>query len=336
MSASPAGSAAVPGTSLGVGVDIGGTKIAAGLVTADGTIVARRTAPTPAGDGIASTVAELVTHLREGTEGVVTGVGVGAAGFVGADRSTILFAPNIDWRDVPLGEDIARLVELPVVIENDANAAAWGEFRFGAGADAGDLLLVTIGTGVGGGVIHQGDLVRGGFGIAAEVGHLRLVRDGRLCGCGQHGCLEQYASGSALVADARARVEHDPEGGAALVARAGGVDAIDGPMVTALAQEGDPLSIDLLHDLGRWIGEACASLAAVLDPTVIAIGGGVGAAGDLVLTPVREAFAEHLPARHHRPVAEVRLATLGNEAGLVGAADLGRLALSRPDLDHQT
>lgn len=315
---------------LGVGVDIGGTKIAAGLVDANGTIVAQTSAPTPRGGDVAKRVAELVDDLRRTAPGEVAGVGVGAAGFVAADRSTILFAPNIDWRDEPLGADIARLLDLPVVVENDANAAAWGEYRFGAGADADDLLLVTIGTGVGGGVIQDGRLVRGGFGIAAEIGHQRLVRDGRLCGCGQHGCFEQYGSGSALVTDAKDRAAADDPAARTLLERAGSAEAISGPMITDLAQEGDAFAIDLLHDLGTWIGEGCASLAAVLDPTVIAIGGGVSAAGDLLLGPVRAAFEEHLPARFHRPVAEVRPARLGNDAGLVGAADLGRLESAVP------
>ncbi len=316
-------------TALGVGVDIGGTKIAAGLVSAEGEILAHVAEPTPAADGIAPLVADLVGQLRADVDVPVAGIGVGAAGFVSADRTTVTFAPNIDWRDEPLGTDIARLVGLPVVVENDANAAAWGEYRFGAGADSDDLLLVTIGTGVGGGVIQDGDLVRGGFGAAAEIGHLRLVRDGRLCGCGQHGCLEKYASGSALVVDAKDRASGDDPAAAALLSRAGSVEAITGPLVTDLAQEGDPFAVDLLHDLGTWIGEGCASLAAVLDPTVIVIGGGVGAAGDLLLEPVRAAFEEHLPARFHRRVAEVRLATLGNDAGIVGAADLGRTAPDR-------
>lgn len=311
---------------LGVGVDIGGTKVAAGLVGADGTILDSIAEPTPESGKIAALVADLVARLRQEAHAPVVGIGVGAAGFVAADRSTITFAPNIDWRDEPLGADVARLLDLPVVVENDANAAAWGEYRFGAGADADDLLLMTVGTGVGGGVIQDGDLVRGGFGMAGEIGHLRLVRDGRLCGCGQHGCLEQYASGSALEQDARERAGSDDPAAAALLARSGGVDGVTGPMVTDLAQQGDPFAVDLLHDLGAWIGEGCASLAAVLDPTVIVIGGGVGAAGDLLLEPLRVAFEEHLPARFHRRIAEVRLATLGNDAGIVGAADLGRIA----------
>ena len=319
----------------GIGVDIGGTKIAAGLVTADGRIVLADSEPTPAdANDIADVVATLVRRLLDGGDLVeVGGIGIGAAGFVDVDRSTVTFAPNIDWIDEPLGANVAALVDLPVVVENDAAAAAWGEYRFGAGEDTDDLLFVTLGTGVGGGVIHRGIVMRGGFGAAAEIGHMRVVPDGRLCGCGQRGCLEQYASGSALVSDARSRVESsDPQAGP-LLAVAGDAGSITGQMVTALAQDGDPMCVDLLRDVGQWVGEGLATLAAVLDPSVIAIGGGVADAGDLLLDPVRKAFEDHLPAREHRRIAEVRLAALGNEAGLIGAADLGRVeaaSSSRP------
>ncbi len=314
----------------GIGVDIGGTKIAAGLVTADGRIVRADSEPTPEdAKDIADVVATLVKRLLddagpEGVDDADVGVGIGAAGFIDVDRSTVTFAPNIDWIDEPLAENVAALVDLPVVVENDAAAAAWGEYRFGAGEDTDDLLFVTIGTGVGGGIVHRGMVLRGGFGAAAEIGHIRVVPDGRLCGCGQRGCLEQYASGTALVNDARSRVESGDPQAEPLLAVAGDVDAITGQMVTALAQEGDAMCVDLLRDVGQWVGEGLATLAAVLDPSVIAIGGGVADAGDLLLDPVRRAFEDHLPAREHRKVAEVRLAALGKEAGLIGAADLGR------------
>ena len=312
----------------GVGVDIGGTKIAAGLVSADGRIVRADSEPTPDdAKDIAGVVATLVGRLLEqGDDDLEVGVGIGAAGFVDVDRSTVTFAPNIDWIDEPLGENVAALVDLPVVVENDAAAAAWGEYRFGAGEDTDDLLFVTIGTGVGGGIVHRGTVLRGGFGAAAEVGHIRVVPDGRLCGCGQRGCLEQYASGTALVNDARARVGSGDAQVEPLLRVAGDAAAITGQMVTALAQEGDPMCVDLLRDVGQWVGEGLATLAAVLDPSVIAIGGGVADAGDLLLDPVRRAFEDHLPAREHRKIAEVRLAALGNEAGLIGAADLARVA----------
>ena len=316
-------SAALPA----IGVDLGGTKIAAGLVAADGTLMGSESEPTPHDvDKIPAVVGTLVERLTRDHRAV--GVGIGAAGFVDADRATVRFAPNIDWIDEPLAARINQLIDLPVVVENDANAAAWGEFRFGAGEDVEDLLLVTLGTGVGGGVVHRGSLFRGAFGVAAEIGHLRLVPDGVLCGCGQHGCFEQYASGSALVREARARVEADQPDAAAIAALGDGPDGINGPAITRLAQGGDALSIRLLADLGQWAGEGIASLAAILDPAVIAIGGGVAAAGDLILDTATSAFREHLTARVHRPQAELRLATLGNTAGIIGAADLARSGAS--------
>lgn len=308
----------------GIGVDIGGTKIAAGLVASDGHVVRADSEPTPDdATGIAAVVAMLVERLLA-DDVEVGGIGIGAAGFVDVDRATVTFAPNIDWLDEPLAEAVSKRVDLPVVVENDANAAAWGEYRFGAGEDTDDLLFVTVGTGVGGGIVHKGMVVRGGFGAAAEIGHIRMVPDGRLCGCGQRGCLEQYASGSALVSDARSRAESDDPQAEPLMAVAGDVEAITGQMITGLARQGDPMCVDLLRDVGQWLGEGIATLAAVLDPSVIAIGGGVADAGDLLLDPVRRAFEEHLPAREHRKIAELRLAALGTEAGIIGAADLAR------------
>jgi len=311
---------------LTVGVDIGGTKIAAGVVDEDGTVVETETEPTPATDpdALADAVAACVQRLRRTHD--VEGVGIGAAGFVDVDRSTILFAPNIDWVDEPLGAHVAKRVGLPVVVENDANAAAWGEFRFGAGKDVDDLLLITVGTGIGGGLVSHGELFRGSYGVAFEVGHMRVVPAGLVCGCGRYGCWEQYASGTALVREARDRMGSElPE--AAPLAQHVERDAsrITGPMVTQLAQEGDPLCEELLVDVGRWLGEGIASLTAVLDIAVVAIGGGVAAAGDLLLEPATSAFIRTLPAAVHRRNADLRLATLGNRAGMIGAADLARV-----------
>jgi len=306
-----------------VGVDIGGTKIAVGLVSGSGDLLERVAEPTPDDAAkIPAVIADLVERVSTGS---TASVGIGAAGFVSSDRSTIRFAPNIAWSDEPLGEEVQRLLGVPVVVENDANAAAWGEFRFGAGADVDDLLLVTIGTGIGGGVVHRGRLLRGASGSAAEIGHLRIVPGGVLCGCGQRGCFEQYASGRALVRTAHERLEAGDPRAAALHALAEDDDGLLGPEITAAAQDGDELARELLADLGRWAGEGIASLAAVLDPAVVVIGGGVIEAGDLLMRPLRDAFERHLPAVEHRPTIEVRPATLGNQAGLVGAADLSRV-----------
>jgi glucokinase len=183
----------------------------------------------------------------------------------------------------------------------------------------------TVGTGLGGAIVIDGQLVRGGFGVGAEVGHMRVVPNGHLCGCGHEGCWEQYSSGSALVREARAAAIKEPAVAASLIERAGGdVSQINGPIVTAAAQDGDELSLHLLSELGRWIGEGAASVAALLDPEIIVLGGGVAAAGELLLKPAREAFLEALPARGHRAEAEFAIAQMGNSAGIVGAADLAR------------
>ncbi|MGN6576356.1 MAG: ROK family glucokinase [Nocardioides sp.] len=310
---------------LTIGVDVGGTKIAAGVVDEKGAILSRLRRESPAEDtaAIQRTISDLIEELRAGHD--VVGVGVGAPGFVDVSRATVLFAPNLAWQDEPVKDDLERSTGLPVVVENDANAAAWGEFAFGAAADADDLLLVTVGTGVGGGIVLDGQLHRGTFGIAAEIGHLRIVRDGRLCPCGNRGCWEQYASGSALVRDAQEAAALTPEAAAALVERAGGdPEAITGPMITTAAQDGDSFAIERLGVLGMWLGEGIASLAAVLDPGVVVIGGGVSEAGDLLLDPIREHFRANLTGRSHRPELAIRAATLGNDAGLIGAADLAR------------
>lgn len=314
---------------VSLGIDIGGTKIAATAVDADGQILTKLLRPTPEAK-IAEQVASMVEEIEGQLSRPVASIGVGAAGFISADRSTVRFAPNIDWRDEPLGQDIARLTGLTTVVENDAAAAAWGEFVFGAGSDASDVLFVTVGTGVGGGIVSNGRLLRG-LGAAAEIGHLRVVPDGIACGCGQYGCLEQYGSGTALVRDARHRAQFGDPGAEALVQLAGSIDEIDGPMVTDLAHQGDAFCIDVISTTARWLGQGIASLVAVLDPALVVIGGGVISAGDLLVDPVRDTLAEFLPAARHRPSADVVAATLGNNAGAIGAADLARRAATATD-----
>ena len=310
---------------LAVGIDVGGTKIAGGVVDEQGAILntARRESPATDTDAIEREIEDLVLELRGNHD--IDAVGVGAAGFVDVRRSTVLFAPNLAWRDEPLRAELERRTDLPVVIENDANAAAWGEFTFGAGEDVDDSLLVTVGTGVGGGIVLDGQLHRGTFGVAAEIGHMRVVPGGRLCGCGNRGCWEQYASGSALVRDAREQAREGSLIARSLLDRAGGkVDDITGPLITEAAREGDPFAREQLASLGRWLGEGIASLTAVLDPAVVVIGGGVSEAGDLLLEPVRSHFRANLTGRNYRPELEIRAAVLGNEAGMIGAADLAR------------
>jgi len=310
-----------------IGVDIGGTKIAAGVVDDEGRILAQTRRDTQPDDAASIDAAIADAYAELSAQHKVGAIGLAAAGFVAADRSGVLFAPNIAWRDYPLRDRVAALVDadVEIVVENDANAAGWAEFRFGAARDVDDMLTLTIGTGLGGAVVSNGALVRGFAGVAAEVGHMRVVPGGHYCGCGHEGCWEQYASGSALVRDAQAAAIAYPERAARILALAGGdADKVVGPHVTQAAQEGDELATHLLAELGRWIGEGAASVAALLDPAMIVIGGGVAAAGDLVLEPARKGFGEQLSARGHRPEATIVVASMGNDAGIVGAADLAR------------
>jgi glucokinase len=311
-----------------IGIDIGGTKIGGALVSEDGQIVREHKVPTPATDpeAIADAVVELVAELSTGVE--VTAVGVAAAGFIDNERSTIYYAPNLSWRNEPFKAKLASRLGLPVFIENDANAAGWAEYRFGAGRGVKHMIMLTIGTGVGGAIIVDGRMIRGGFGIAAELGHINVVPDGVLCGCGQRGCLEPYGSGTALLKAAKQFVASGaPEARrlAELQAEAG---TLTGVQVYQAIQERDSGALALLKDLGEVLGRAVASMVAVLDPELVVIGGGVSAAGDLLLEPIRRAYLEHLPARGFRPELRIEAATLVNDAGVVGAADLARIELT--------
>lgn len=316
-----------------IGIDIGGTKIAGALVSDTGDILSELRAPTPAGDAAAITdlVVNMVEQLRAGQR--VIAAGVAAAGFIDAAQSTVYYAPNINWRHEPLRDRLRERLNLEVTIDNDANAAGWAEFRFGAARDAHDMTMLTIGTGVGGAIVTGDRLLRGGFGTAGELGHVRVVPDGLPCGCGARGCIEQYGSGRALL-----RMANE-------IADAGGIglqlavereraDGLTGEIFARLLGDHDPGALHALRHLGSWLGQACASLSAVLDPELFVFGGGVSIAGDLLLDPVRESYFAHLPARGYHPEPAFVVAELVNDAGVVGAADLARIHATTADLSN--
>ena len=310
---------------LAIGVDIGGTKVAGGVVDDTGAVIDRTQRLTPSTDVAATeaTIAAVVAELGERHQ--VTAVGIGAAGWIANDRATVLFAPHLAWRDEPLRDALQQATGIPVLVENDANAAAWAEYRFGAARDASVAVMVTLGTGIGGGLVMGGVLYRGAFGVGCEYGHMTVVPDGRRCACGNRGCWETYASGTALAHDARELAAVAPVAAHRLLELAeGDLDALTGPLVTRAAREGDPAAIEIYTAMGRWLGRGLASLAAALDPAVFVIGGGVSQAGDLLIGPAKQAYAETLTGRGFRPLADIRLAELGPDAGLVGAADLAR------------
>jgi len=307
-----------------IGIDVGGTKILAGAVDSKGNIVEkiRRETPIQGGAALTSIIAEMANELKSKYE--VSGIGVCSAGFFAPDRRSIIANPNIaNWNGVELAQDLEALIGRPVVLENDANAAAWGERQFGAGDSANELVMLTIGTGLGGGLITDGKIFRGSRGSAAEFGHMRAVPDGHLCGCGLRGCYEQYASGTALMRHAREAISASPELSRSLLARGNGtVDGLTGEHLTSAAKDGDPVAIAAFNTTGHWIGALVATLEAALDPAKIVIGGGVIAAGEILLNPIRESMAQLSLFRGRRAAPEIVAATLGNDAGLIGVANL--------------
>jgi len=310
-----------------IGIDIGGTKVLGGVVTGTGEILAtaRRDTPREGGRALTEAIANVATELAQ--QYPVDSIGVSAAGFISSDRQTMLATPNIsNWNGVNLVAELTEILHKKIVLENDANAAAWGEFKFGAGRGRNDLMMLTLGTGVGGGLILDGSVFRGAFGIGAELGHIRLVPDGQLCGCGIRGCLEQYASGSALMRHAREAIDASPLLARNLLDRGDGtIEGLRGNHITEAAREGDPVAIAAFNTMATYLGAGIASLCAVIDPSCVVLGGGVIDAGELFLGPTREAALRLIPFSGKHPYPEIVAAVLGNHAGLVGVADLSRI-----------
>lgn len=310
---------------IAIGVDVGGTKIAGVRAGRDGEILGEHEVASPAQepDAIVEAIVAMVGWLRDRD---VSAVGVGAAGMVEAATGIMRYAPNLAWRDLPLRDRVAEGCGLPTLLDNDANLAAWGEYRFGAGRGTDHMLAVTVGTGIGGGIVVGGRLVRGAHGFAGEIGHVIVDPAGPLCGCGNHGCWEQLASGRAIDRLGREAVARHPHGALARMVN-GAVDTVSGPLVTAAARDGDEEAVGILAEVGRRLGEGIAGLVNVLDPEVVVVGGGAIEAGDLLLDPAREAYAEAVEGVQHRPHVPVLAAELGNDAGAIGAADLALLEL---------
>lgn len=311
---------------LSIGVDVGGTKIAAGIVDEEGSVLERVQLDSPANDreGILDTIVACIQRLAESGQRSAR-VGIGAAGFVSSDRNTMVSGTNLDWTGVAIGDVVSKRVGMPVVVENDANAAGWAEASFGAGRGKRNVLVVTLGTGVGGAVIIDGRLVRGAAGFAAEIGHIIIHPDGRPCGCGLRGCLERYGSGTALGVNGWELARFQPDYAASIIELAGGkVSDISGKHVTAAARKGDAAALECYARLGQDLGQGLADLAAVLDPEIIVLTGGITEAGRILLDPVSGSFHRRLTARARRSEIPVVISSSGQDAGLVGAADLAR------------
>jgi glucokinase len=310
-----------------IGIDVGGTKVLGGVVSQTGEILAtaRRDTPREGGQALTQTIADVAIELSK--QFPVDSIGVSAAGFISSDRQTILATPNIaGWNGVNLDQELTKIIGKRIVLENDANSAAWGEFKFGAGRGRKDLMMLTLGTGVGGGLILGGSVFRGAFGIGAELGHIRIVPDGHLCGCGIRGCLEQYASGSALMRHAREAINASPDLARKLLARGDGtLEGLKGHHITEAARDEDPVALAAFNTMASYLGAGIASLCAVIDPSCIVLGGGVIDAGEIFLAPTRKAALSLIPFSGKHPYPEIVPAELGNNAGLVGVADLSRI-----------
>ncbi|MEV5379095.1 ROK family protein [Streptomyces nondiastaticus] len=310
---------------LAIGLDIGGTKIAAGVVDAEGRVTDRVPAvPCPSDQAtILKSVSVLIEALRHRNPGVAA-VGVGAAGLVRWPEGRVLTAPNTAYHDLPLRRLLQESTGLPAVVENDANAACWAEYRLGNSAAY--MAFVTVGTGVGGGLVLAGRPFRGRTGIATEIGHMIVDPHGtERCGCGTVGCLEPLASGRALGRYGSAAAAAEP--GGALAALADGSGRVTGEAVSAAARAGDPAARAQLERLGHWLGIGVATLVNLFDVELVVIGGGVADAGELLLAPLRASFARYVTAAAHRELPAVEPACLGPEAGWIGAALLA--------LDHE-
>ena len=313
-----------------VGIDIGGTKIAGALVDDAGNIIEELRVKSPITDpgDMVEAIASVIDQLTSGQE--VVGVGVAAAGFLSADREIMFHSPNIEaWRNEPLKSRIQDKTSYPVLLENDANAAGWAEFRFGAGKNVSSMIMLTIGTGVGGAVVTEGQLLKGGFGIGGELGHVVLTPGGRKCGCGLKGCIETYASGTALLKAAQKLAESTDSLGDGLRKLNSDSGTLTGEQVYQAIMEDDPGALGLISELGENLGIAIGSLfVPVLDPELVVVGGGVSAVGERLLDPMRVGYSKSMPAKGYRPELSIVKAQFLNQAGLIGAADLARLSFS--------
>jgi glucokinase len=301
-----------------IGVDLGGTKLLAGTVDA-ALRVHHRAYRLSRPEAVVDTIVEAVEEAREAAHAEVLAVGVGVPCLVTPASGVVMACNHFALRDVPLRDLLAERVGLPVVVDNDATAALVAEWRFGAARGARNVLILTIGTGVGGGMVVDGRIVRGATGAAGELGHIVIDENGPPCpgNCPNHGCLEAFVSGPALAREGRARADAEPASGLGRALAAG--REVTGPLVTELAHDGDEAARGVMTMMGRRLGLGVVTLVNIFNPEVVVVGGGAIAAGELLLGPARDVVAERaLPINR----ADVRLvsARFGAESGMLGAA----------------
>ena len=315
----------ISSSALTIGVDIGGTKVSAGVVDLDGNIISsdRRSTPVSGGVELIATITDLIKSLQERHE--IAGIGISIAALISADQCTIVGAPNIaNLSKLNFVEELKKSFNMPVVAENDANSAMWAEYKFGNAKNLNPVMFFIIGTGMGGGLVIDGKLFKGANGIGAEFGHMIVQPNGIKCGCGANGCIEQYASGSALMRYAKEEMKADPIKAKELLKYSDASGDISGATLTTAAKQGNEIALSAFNKQADWLGSACASYTLLLDPQAIVIGGGVVEAGELFLNPVRLAMEKYMPFAGTHSLPKIIAAKYGNDAGLIGAADLVR------------
>lgn len=311
-----------------IGVDLGGTGIKAGVVNEKGEILSKGSTPTLIERPYQAIIADIAALCVKAADeaGVlmedVAAIGVGVPGICDPKTGVIPLCTNLGWRGVPFVEEMHKHIDKPVRVDNDATVAGLAESIAGVSAGSQASVFITLGTGVGGGIIINGRPYSGAHGVGSEIGHMILRMDGEMCTCGNRGCFERYASATAIIRDARRAVQEHPE--SAIMVRCGGdPEKINAKIVIDCAKEGDAIAKEVFDGYIRGLAHGIVSLINVLDPEVIVLGGGVSAAGQFLLDAVREAV-EPLIFFKTMPHARIELAQLGPDAGIIGAAMLGK------------
>ncbi|WP_459612216.1 ROK family protein [Corynebacterium urogenitale] len=320
----------MPEQSLTIGVDIGGTNLRAAVVDSTGSVLDVEQLPTPPSVGaLEQALSSVVSSLRV-KHPAVGAIGLAIAGFLTEDQTTVRFAPHLPWRNSEIKQRLTKRLELPVLLEHDANSAAWGEYVLGASRGSTNSVLFALGTGIGGAVIINGQLYRGSFGTAPEFGHLTVVPHGRSCPCGKRGCLERYCSGSALPLTAQDFIALGTHRDSALSQEFGSrPEEITGRTIVRMAREGDALASAIIEEMATWLGRGLAMVQDIFDPELIVLGGGVAQDAELMLERAEKVMHSSIVGAGHRPVARVAIAELGSQAGMIGVAMLARQALTR-------
>ena len=317
----------IPTSALTIGIDIGGTKVLGGVVDSNGKIIDSARRPTPANGGqeLVATIVDLIKEFQ--VKHQIAGIGISVAALISKDAGTIIGAPNIaNLSKLNFVAEVRKVFNLPVIAENDANAAMWAEYKFGNAQGLNPVIFFIIGTGMGGGLVIDGKLFRGANGIGAEFGHMIVQPNGVQCGCGAYGCIEQYASGSALMRYAKEAITANPAAGQELLDLCGlELSNLTGSALTEAAKKGNEMAVAAFNKQADWLGSACASYTLLLDPQAIVVGGGVVDAGELFLAPVRAAMRKYMPFAESHVPPKIIAAKFGNDAGLIGAADLVRV-----------